>query len=190
MQFYTFVSILVCASALAQAAPLWDSPDVSTQSLATINEVEKGPDHNPSTVTKDLAKRSTISMFSKLTKDAVLNLASGALLSVTKITFSGSVPAPAIDGTIATTLNSIGIFLGTNPLQTVGATSLSTNSVGVLHLTWSTPSAQVPNFTSLEWQTVLTAMYRALAAQSSLGDFIEVAFDVGGITLDLALGLL
>ena len=186
--------MLVCASVLTQAAPLLNSTNVCNTTLATVTDVDKPVDYNSSTDGSKLVlkREEPITMYSRLTNAGILKLASTAVLSVTSISYSGNVPAPQIDGSIATALNNLGDYLGTNSLATSGSLPQSINSnppLGTLWMTWDTPSAQTLNLSGLEWTTVLTAMYRALAYQTSLGDYIQVAFDVGGIALNVALGL-
>ena len=191
MQLYTLASMLVCASALAQAAPLLNSTGVCNASLATITDVAKPVDYNFSTDgNKLVARQGVITPDSRLTQNSILSLASGALLTVTSITYGGNVPVPQIDGNIATTLNGLGTFLGTNYLPNPGNTArdvIANPPMGTLWVTWETVAAQVPNLTSLEWQTILTAMYRAWMAQTSLGDYITAIFDIGGTVLNVDL---
>lgn len=203
MQLYTLASILVCASAITQAAPLVNSAAVSEpRAISAINEVGYPISNDTSGYhvksrdidTKQLVRRDLVSEFGRLITGQVMDLVSGAVLTVLNVNVAGSgIPAPQIDGTIADNLRTLANLAQQSSLvQGSGAQFLNTNYIGTLTATWTPEGGAnlAPPMTGREWAILFTSMYRALAAQSSLGDYVTVLFDIGGSQLEFALGLL
>jgi hypothetical protein len=204
MQLFVLASILVCASAIAQATPLFASTAISQPTtLSGVSDVgllqksNDGPVDPPASLgpdTKKLATRQNniIHRHTRLLQGQILNLASGLALSVTSIRYTGSgVPVPALDSVIDNRLDSLGAAVSVAALaRSTGTYSLNTHYIGTLVAAWRSPTGVTPYLTSLEWSTLFVAMYRAQMAQSSLGDYIEVVFNIAGNSFELALGLL
>lgn len=203
MQLYTFASILVCATAITQAMPLVDSAAVSglttisakndvgsPRSIDTLNNHVESRDID----IKQLVSRDLVSEVGRIISGQVKDLVSGALLTVLNVQISGSgVPAPQINGQIADQVKILAKLAQESSLvQRVGEQFWNTNYIGTLAATWNPGAGTdlVPFMSRKEWEVLFLAMYRALSAQSSLGDYVTVAFDIGGRPLTLALGLL
>jgi hypothetical protein len=203
MQLFVLASILVCASAIAQATPLFVSTAVSqpttlsgASDVGLLHKSNDGPVNPPASFDPDTKKLATrqniIHRHTRLLQGQILNLASGLALSVTSIRYTGSgVPVPALDSVIDNRLDSLAAQVSVVALtHSTGTYSLKTGHIGTLVAAWRSPTGVTPYLTSLEWSTLFVAMYRALMSQSSLGDYIEVVFNVAGNSFELALGLL
>ncbi|KAK3385813.1 hypothetical protein B0H63DRAFT_449816 [Podospora didyma] len=189
MHFAHFFNVLAIAAALAQAAPappaVGDAlvarnaaTDVRTTASAHIERDTATPeDHH-------LHRRNIITRYTRMRQGDNLLLHSGVnivcnLLSVGRAT---QVAVPALSG-VSNNLDVMGNALGQHVSSATGAQV----SGALLSVHWATSNSQTPAITSLEWQTLLFAMYQVLPGSG--WDYVTATFSYGGQALSVFMTL-
>ncbi|KAF4465484.1 hypothetical protein FALBO_7677 [Fusarium albosuccineum] len=130
-------------------------------------------------------QNTVITRFRSIENQQFLNLASGAVLTVTRLSFDepDDNNLPALEQIVGSALDNLGRHISEGEDNSSHSLRIPVYS-SVFEASWS--RGVVPHMTSIEWQAVLFAMYRALLAVGE-EKLLQATFDLGGTALDISL---
>jgi len=214
MQPARFLYPIAAAAILGQAVPTLDraprsltpnngiDSSSSSSGAAVVSTILSSPAVSPDSVLEHgLAPRQTgtnlipISRLAPLTTGMGMRLASGVALSVIKVvpTFFSFIPGvttpiPTLPE-VELALEKVAAHAERSPNHHSG---ILIKNLGFKAIEWAWQwddgSAIIPNFTTIEWQTLIICLYRALPGAQ--WEEIRGHFNVGGRTLQIVLHLI
>lgn len=203
MQLARYFHLLAAAAAFVEAAPAAvSSPQPLVQAGAPPSAL--GSPQTPAAVAANverslgsvvpvrdntqvhkLAARNVITRLTRIRQDDHLLLASGVNL-VVQLLGVGRNTAFSVP-TLPAVANSLDVMGNTLGQHVAAATGVQLNGGQLLDVHWDTSNNVTPAITSLEWQTLLFAMYQVLPASGF--DYVRATCSLGQVTLEILLEL-
>ncbi|RYP05521.1 hypothetical protein DL765_009821 [Monosporascus sp. GIB2] len=203
MQLARFFHLLAAAATFAEAAPaavsashplnqaVTSSPGLSNPetppaaaNLKSRSAAAAG-DRKKSTQFHELAARSVITRFRRMGQYDSLLLSTGVNLVVDFLSVgrATNVGIPKLSD-VANSLDTMGNALGQHVSESTG---VRLDSGQLLAVNWKAGNSVTPAITSLEWQTLLFAMYQVISGTG--WDYVKAECSIGDTTLEILLKL-